>query len=110
MPTFTPRDVVWTEFPFTDMSATKWRPALVLRQISPEDYLMCQLTSKRYAEHFVELAPSDFDWGQVEATNAANPVKIFVLHVSLMEHPPMGRLGTSKFNDILLCIRKLFEE
>ena len=109
MPTFSPRDIVWTEFPFTDMTATKWRPALVIRRTSNEDYLMCQLTSKAYNEHFIPLGKTDFEWGQVDATNAANPKKIFTLHHTLMEQPPLGRLNEAKFEEILQEIRRLLE-
>lgn len=109
MSPLSPRDVVWTEFPYTDMTQTKWRPALVLAQLSDTDYLMCQLTSKPYGTHFIDLGDGDFEWGRLEATRAANPKKIFTLHRELMEEKPCGRLGRTRFEHILEAIRGCLE-
>lgn len=39
-------DVVVVPFPFSDLSASKKRPALVVATLSGDDVILCQITSK----------------------------------------------------------------
>ena len=43
---FVRRDVVVIPFPFSDLSKSKRRPALVLTDLSGDDILLCQITSQ----------------------------------------------------------------
>ena len=40
------RQVVLLSFPFSDLSAQKLRPALVLADAGRDDWVLCQITSK----------------------------------------------------------------
>ncbi len=57
MGTFTKGDIVLFPFPYTDLSARKLRPCLVLSEEFRDDILLCQITSKKImADNFtVEL-------------------------------------------------------
>ena len=46
MDTFAKGDIVLFPFPYTDLSARKLRPCLVLSDEFREDILLCQITSK----------------------------------------------------------------
>ena len=46
MAKFIKGDVIVLPFPFTDLSASKRRPALILSNIKGDDYIMLQITSK----------------------------------------------------------------
>ena len=60
----TARAVVLVRFPFSDLSGSKYRPALVLGDPGRGDFILCQITSNPYADPFaVELAASDFTEG-----------------------------------------------
>ena len=43
-------EIVAIHFPFSDLSNTKLRPALVLAQVDKGDLILCQITSKAYAD------------------------------------------------------------
>ena len=46
MATFIKGDVVVMPFPFSDLSDSKRRPALVLSDSQGDDVILCQITSK----------------------------------------------------------------
>ncbi|MCC7174981.1 MAG: type II toxin-antitoxin system PemK/MazF family toxin [Bryobacterales bacterium] len=56
-------DVVVLNFPFSDLSQTKRRPALVLAALQGDDLILCQITSQaREDAHSIRLdAPSILD-------------------------------------------------
>jgi mRNA interferase MazF len=54
--------VVLVRFPFSDLSQTKLRPAVVLASAGRGDWILCQVTSKPYADSAaVVLRPSIFN-------------------------------------------------
>jgi mRNA interferase MazF len=48
--------VVLVDFPFSDLSQTKLRPAIVLAQANSQDWFLCQITSNaRIDERAIEI-------------------------------------------------------
>ena len=45
-----PGVVVLVRFPFSDLSASKLRPALVVARAGVTDWVLCQITSNRYGD------------------------------------------------------------
>ena len=45
MARFVKGDVVVVPFPFSDLTQTKRRPALVIANLSGDDLILCQITS-----------------------------------------------------------------
>ena len=43
-------DVVIIPFPYSDLTQSKRRPALVLAEVGRGDFLLCQITSKQYGD------------------------------------------------------------
>ncbi len=65
-------------FPFSDLSATKLRPAAVLADAGRGDYVLCQITSNPYGDpHAVEVAQADLARGSLNLTSYARPVRLF---------------------------------
>jgi mRNA interferase MazF len=70
--------VVLLPFPFSDLSGSQLRPALVLAQASRDDWILCQITSRPYADlRSVELRPEDFSLGGLELAVMREPRKLF---------------------------------
>lgn len=77
--------VVLLPFPFSDLSASKLRPALVLASAGRGDWLLCQITSKVYGDaRAVELGDADFANGGLKMVSQARPAKLFTAHESLI--------------------------
>ena len=45
-------DVVIVPFPFSDLTQTKRRPALVVANLPGEDLILCQITSKSVMDEY----------------------------------------------------------
>ncbi len=77
--------IVVVPFPFSDLSQTKKRPAVVLAAASHGDFVLCQITSNRYADPLaIEIAPGDVTGGSLQSTSFARPGKLFTAHDSLI--------------------------
>lgn len=50
MVTLGPASIVVIPFPFSDLSGTKLRPALVLADAGSGDWLLCQITSNPFRD------------------------------------------------------------
>jgi hypothetical protein len=56
--------VVIVHFPFSDLSQSKLRPAVVLAEAGREDWLLCQITSKSYGDpRAIQITAADFIQG-----------------------------------------------
>ena len=76
--------VVLVPFPFSDLSQSKRRPAVVLAEAERGDWILCQITSKSYADaRAVELTDDDFEHGSLRLVSYARPAKLFTAHESL---------------------------
>lgn len=79
------RHVVLLPFPFSDLSASKLRPALVLADAGREDWLLCQITSQPFGDaRAVTLFDSDFSDGGLRLASYARPAKLFTANASLV--------------------------
>jgi hypothetical protein len=62
--------VVLVRFPFSDLSKTKLRPAVVLADAGKDDRILCQVTSKPYGDaRALNLEDADFATGSLRVTS-----------------------------------------
>ena len=77
--------VVLVRFPFSDLSQTKLRPAIVLADAGRGDTVLRQVTSKSYSDDgAVAITAGDFASGSLSVTSFARPGKIFTANESLV--------------------------
>ena len=80
--------VVLVRFPFSDLSASKLRPAVVLADAGRGDHVLAQVTSTPYADaRAIELTDDSFSSGGLDRTSFVRPGKLFTASVSLIVRP-----------------------
>jgi hypothetical protein len=84
MGAFAAGQVVLLPFPFSDLSRTKFRPALLLAHAGRGDWVACQITSNPYADNrAIELQESSFVAGGLHRVSYARPGKLFTANATL---------------------------
>ena len=77
--------VVLVRFPFSDLSQSKLRPAIVLADAGRGDWILCQITSNPYADpRAIVLADESFRQGGLQRTSYARPAKLFTANHEIM--------------------------
>jgi mRNA interferase MazF len=77
--------VILVPFPFTDLSQSKLRPAVVLADAGRGDWMLCQVTSNPYGDaSAIRLTDECFSQGSLRATSFARPGKLFTASFGLM--------------------------
>jgi len=75
---FVKGDVVVVPFPFSDLSANKKRPALVLANLTGDDVILCQITSKNINDSYaIALTATDFKTGGLPLESNIRPNRLF---------------------------------
>ena len=101
--------VVLVTFPFSDLSASKLRPAVVLASAGRDDWVLCQITSNAYADGLaVEIAETDFASGSLMRTSYARPGKLFSANSLLMQRIA-GELKQSKLTAVLDAVVRVLK-
>jgi hypothetical protein len=73
-----PGVVVLIRFPFSDLSSSKLRPAVVLAHAGGTDWVLCQVTSNPYGDpEAVPITANCFAAGGLSRDSFARPGKLF---------------------------------
>ncbi len=104
---FAAGQVVTVHFPFSDLSQSKLRPAVVLAEVGRGDWLLCQVTSKSYGDpRAIQIAAADLAQGSLRLASFARPGKLFTAHTSLVAGQ-IGELQPAKFSAIRDAVVRL---
>jgi len=88
-------EVVFVNFPFSNLKNAKLRPAVIIACASNGDWVLCQITSKSYADvNSIELNALNFDTGSLNITSYIRAGKIFTAHKSII-NKKVGKLNLS---------------
>ena len=102
--------VVLVPFPFSDLSHTKMRPAVILVEAGRDDWILCQVTSNPYGDaRAVPLTDKDFKSGSLRVTSYARPGKLFTANDTLIAET-VGTLKNEAVNGLVRAVIALFEE
>ena len=101
-------DLVEVDFPFTDLSTVKSRPAVVIADVGMGDWILCEITSRRRQRSGdIEITVGDMEEGSLERASWARPGRLHTLHESLFGQT-MGRLTEVKLAEIIKAVQSLF--
>ena len=86
-------DVVVTPFPFSDLTANKKRPALVVANLTGDDIIICLITSQNAKDNYaISLASDDLANGQLNQNSNIRPNRLFTIDAKII----LYRIGTLK--------------
>jgi mRNA interferase MazF len=100
MGAFVKGDVVVAPFSFSDLSAAKKRPALVVATLTGDDVILCQITSQAVADNYaVPLMEHDFSRGGLRQPSNIRPNRLFTAESSIILYRA-GTITTAKMQEV----------
>ena len=104
MERFVKGDVVVIPFPFSDLSGSKRRPALVLTDLRDDDIMICQITSQPTDDIFAQaLRPEDFVSGSLPAVSLIRPIRVFTADKHIVFRK-VGQIAPERINKVIDAI------
>lgn len=110
MERFIKGDIVVVPFPFSDLSRSKRRPALVVQHFEGEDLMLAQITSKTVRDEFaIPLSENEFETGSLNKPSNIRPNKLFTCSKNLILYK-IGSLKTSKISSVAEAISEIVKK
>ena len=101
-------DIVVIPFPFSDLSSSKRRPALVLVDLKGKDLILCQITSRSVFDDLaVILRSDDIENGTLNAISNIRPNKIVTADESIILYK-LGKIKKEKLTETVDKITNMF--
>lgn len=102
-------DVVVVPFPFSDLSENKRRPALVVADLTGDDIILCQITSRPISDEYtISLEETDFSEGSLPHPSNIRPNKLFTADSHIIIYKA-GIVVPEKLSAVLEVIVSLFQ-
>ena len=97
--------MVVVNFPFSNASDVKRRPALVLAVPDRSDSILCQISSQVYSfdPHAIPLDSADFASGGLNHPSRIRPHHIFTIHSSAIFYKA-GEIRAAKLEQVLSAL------
>lgn len=110
MARFVKGDVVVVPFPFSDLTQTKRRPALVVAELQGDDLILCQITSRLITDQYAILIDnSDFSSGSLRQSSNVRPNRLFTADKQIILYR-VGNLKPEKVNEIIVKIVEILQQ
>ena len=101
--------VVLVRFPFSDLSSSKLRPALVVAAAGGTDWVLAQITSKAYGDPLaVSLRAASFADGGLPLESFVRPSKLFTANDSIIVRQ-VGLLSDTAHREVVDAIVRLLQ-
>ena len=103
---FVKGDVVVIPFPYSDLSASKKRPALVVTSLDGDDVILCQITSQSISDRYgMPLNTADFRGGGLKHPSNIRPNRLFTADGRIVSY----RAGAIKEEKLQEAIQKIIQ-
>ena len=97
---FVKGDVVITPFPFSDLSDSVKRPALVIATLKGDNVILCQITTKKRPDPYkTDLTTNDFEIGGLKIDSFIMPSILSTIRKSIILYKS-GRLNENKIKEV----------
>lgn len=109
MEKFVKGDIVVIPFPFSDLSASKKRPALIVASLDGNDCILAQITSiERFDSYALSLVDKDFVTGKLPHESNIRPNKLFTADKSIIAYKTwqVKKIKQKEVEDTLIKIFK----
>ena len=101
-------DVVVIPFPFTDLSSSRKRPALIMATLQGDDLILCQITSEKRKDNYsIPLNNKNFKKGKLNVPSVIRPNRLFTADKSIINYK-LGRLNKEKSFEVQKKIIEIF--
>ncbi len=110
MERFMKKDVVVVPFPFSDLSHSSRRPALVIADLKGDDLILCQITSQTKSDNYsIPLTNNDFDKGKLKRGNSnIRPNRLFTADYHIILHKT-GTIKNKKMDEVIKKIIQIIK-
>ena len=101
MATFVKGDVVVLPFPYSDLSQSKRRPAIIISVLAGYDLIICQMTTQAKTDaDALPLNNADFATGSLDRDSNIRPNKLFTADSRIILYR-VGSIKQSKLDEIV---------
>jgi mRNA interferase MazF len=101
MARFVKGDVVIVPFPFSDLTQTKRRPALVITTLTGDDLILCQITSQSISDRYaILLNNDDFSSGNLNQPSNIRPNRLFTADKQIILYKA-GQIKLEKLTEVV---------
>ena len=102
--------VVIASFPFSDLTESKLRPAVVISAVPYMDWVLCQVTSNPLGDsQSIQLTDDSLAAGSLQMVSYVRPGKLFTADQRLIDRV-VARLRSEVFNQLLDAVVNLLNQ
>lgn len=110
MERFIKGDIVVVPFPFSDLTRSKRRPALVLAKLEEDDLILCQITSQQVKDKYaISIEDNDLESGMLRQKSNIRPNRIFTADHHIVMYRA-GHLHAAKIKEAIERIIDILQQ
>ncbi|MBC6477685.1 MAG: type II toxin-antitoxin system PemK/MazF family toxin [Hormoscilla sp. GM7CHS1pb] len=110
MAAFVKGDVVIVPFPFSDLTSTKRRPALVIAELPKNDLILCLITSQPADDDYTTaIEDDDFETGSLNRKSYVKSNRLFTANERIIAYKA-GKLSSDKTTEIVTKLIAILQE